>query len=188
MFNPENLIEIFNQYKEFALFISLILSILVALCGILPSVFVTGANIIFFGPFWGFAISLLGETIGGWITFKIYRLGLKSASEKIKGRYKLIDKLLKSNGPRAGMLIFQGRLIPFIPSGFVTLAASVSNVNDKVFLISTFLGKIPSIALETLISYDLINIKENYLRLGLTILVLILAIVFQKVFPKENEK
>lgn len=187
MFNPENVIELFNQYKEYALLLSLFISIVIALCGVLPSVFVTGANIIFFGPFWGFTISLLGETIGGWITFKVYRLGLKSASEKIKGRYNLIDKILESNGPKAGVFIFEGRLIPFIPSGFVTLAASISNVNDKIFLLATFLGKIPSIALETMVSYDLINIQENYLRLGLTILALILAVVFQKIFMKSKK-
>lgn len=188
MFNPENLLEIFSQYKEYALFISLLISIVVALCGVLPSIFVTGANIIFFGPIWGFTISLLGETIGGWITFKVYRLGLKSVSEKFKGRYTLIDNLLTSNGLRAGVLIFEGRLIPFIPSGFVTLAASISSVNDKIFILSTLLGKIPSIALETMVSYDLINIQENYLRLGLTILALLLAYGYKKFFYKTPEK
>lgn len=186
MFNPENLLEIFNQYREFALLISLFISILIALSGVIPSVFVTGANIIFFGPFWGFAISLLGETIGGWITFKVYGLGLKSVSEKIMGKYTLIDKLLVSKGAKAGVLIFEGRLIPFIPSGFVTLAASISSVNDKIFLLSTFLGKIPSIALETLVSYDLITIEENYLRLGLTLVALLILFVFIRYYKGKK--
>ncbi|MDU4891992.1 MAG: VTT domain-containing protein [Clostridium sp.] len=187
MFNLENLLEIFNQYKDFALLISLIMSILIALSGIIPSVFVTGANIIFFGPLLGFTISLLGETIGGWMTFKIYRLGLKSVSEKIKGKYALIDKILMSNGLKAGIFIFEGRIIPFIPSGFVTLAASISNVNDKIFILSTFLGKIPSIALETLVSYDLINIQENYIRLSLTLVALLSIFIYMKLSkPKER--
>lgn len=187
MFNPENLLEIFNQYKEFALLISLLISILIALFGIIPSVFVTGANIIFFGPLWGFTISLLGETIGGWITFKVYRLGLKTISEKIKGKYILIDKLLVSSGPKAGIFILEGRIIPFIPSGFVTLAASISSVNDKIFILSTFIGKIPSIALETLVSYDLINIQENYIRLALTLVALLSLLIYLKFF-KNKEK
>ncbi|MEG2018426.1 MAG: VTT domain-containing protein [Clostridium sp.] len=188
MFNPENLIEIFNQYKEFALLISLLISILIALFGIIPSVFVTGANIIFFGPLWGFAISLLGETIGGWITFKVYRLGLKTISEKIKGKYILIDKLLVSSGTKAGIFILEGRIIPFIPSGFVTLAASISSVNDKIFIISTFLGKIPSIALETLVSYDLINIQENYIRLALTLVALLSLLIYLKFYKSKEKK
>lgn len=187
MFNAENLLELFNQYREIALFISLFISLLIALSGVIPSVFVTYANIIFFGPFWGFTISLLGETLSGWITFKVYRLGLKSANEKIKGRYNLLDKLIVSTGSKAGALIFQGRIIPFIPSGFVTLAASISSVNDKIFIFSTFLGKIPSIALETLVSYDLINIKKNYLRLGLTMFSLLSLPLIKKLFFNSNK-
>ncbi|MDU7110511.1 MAG: alkaline phosphatase, partial [Clostridium perfringens] len=45
-----SLINIFNQYSELAIFISLFISVIIALLGIVPSVFVTGANIVFFGP------------------------------------------------------------------------------------------------------------------------------------------
>lgn len=187
MFNAENIIEIFNNFREWALFISLAINILVSLCGVLPSIFVTCANLIFFGPFWGFTLSLLGETLGGWITFKVYRLGLKSINQKLKGHYNLIDKLLVSNGSMAGILIFEGRLIPFIPSGFVTLAASFSKVTDKIFILSTFLGKIPSIALETLISYDLINIQENYIRLGITLISLLSTFIYIKWYKSKKK-
>ena len=88
---------------------------------------------------------------------------------------------------KAGIFIFEGRIIPFIPSGFVTLAASISNVNDKIFILSTFLGKIPSIALETLVSYDLINIQENYIRLSLTLVALLSIFIYMKLSkPKER--
>lgn len=187
MFNAENIIEIFNQYREWALFISLTINILVSLCGILPSIFVTCANLIFFGPVLGFFLSLLGETLGGWITFKVYRLGLKSTSQKLKGHYSLTDKLLASSGAMAGILIFEGRLIPFIPSGFVTLAASFSSVNDKVFILSTFLGKIPSIALEALVSYDLINIQENYIRLSITLIALLSTLIYIKWYKSKKK-
>lgn len=175
------IIELFNNYSEFAIVISIIASIIIALAGILPSVFVTGANILFWGPVKGAAISIIGEVIGGYITFKIYRLGIKSVLEKIEGRYVLIDKILKSQGLNAGILIFEGRIIPFIPSGFVTLAAAFSQVNDFIFIISTFLGKIPSIILEGLISYDLINIKENYIRLFMVIFALLIGYIFNKI-------
>lgn len=187
MFTTDGLINIFNEYKEFAILISIALSIIISLAGVLPSIFVTGANIMFFGPIQGFVISLLGETIGGYITFTVYRLGLKSTVEKIKGRYNLIDKLLISEGAKAGTLIFEGRIIPFIPSGFVTFASAVCNVKTKIFVLATFLGKVPSLALETLISYDVINIQENYLRLGITVLALILALVINKITIKNNK-
>lgn len=174
MFSIDSVVELFNQYNNIAVLISLLISVGIALSGVIPSVFVTGANILFFGPINGFLISLLGETIGGYITFKIYRLGFKKKAEFISDKHKLLDKLVNSDGKRSGMLIFEGRLIPFIPAGFVTLAASLSNVGGVRFTIATFLGKIPSIALEALVSYDIINISENYIRLGITLISLLL--------------
>ncbi|WP_294353333.1 VTT domain-containing protein [uncultured Clostridium sp.] len=180
MFSTESLITIFNEYSNIAVIVSIILNIIVALIGVLPSVFITMANILFWGPIGGTAISLIGETVGAYITFRIYRLGLKSIPDKIKGKYKILDKLLVSNGLNAGILIFQGRVIPFIPSGFVTFAAAFSKVNETVFIIATFLGKIPSIALEGLISYDIINVKENYIRLLIVIFALLLGVFIKK--------
>lgn len=180
MFNLDSIVNLFQQYSNISIPISLFISIIIALLGIVPSVFVTGANIIFFGPILGFIISLLGETIGGYITFIVYRLGFKKSVENIKSKHKLLRAIVESEGNGIGFLIFEGRLIPFIPSGFVTLAASLSNVNGLTFNIATFLGKIPSIALEALVSYDLINIEENYIRLVITILAIVLLYITLK--------
>ncbi len=170
MFNLSYIVDLFQQYNMYSIPISLIISIIIALLGVIPSIFITGANIVFFGPFWGFMISLLGEVIGGYITFIVYRLGFKKGVESIKDKHKLLKAISEGQGKKVGLLIFEGRLIPFIPSGFVTLAAAISNVNGSVFNLASFLGKIPSIALEALISYDLINIQQNYIRLGFTII------------------
>ena len=171
MFSIDSVLEILGQYREFAIFISIIISIIIALLGVVPSIFVTGANIIFFGPIWGFIISLLGESIGGYISFKVYRLGLKKSITSILGKYRLVDNLVKSKGWKAGVLIFEGRLIP---SGFITLGAALSSVNSFIFVVTTFLGKIPSIALEALVSYEFINTNEGSIKLIITIIALIL--------------
>jgi uncharacterized membrane protein YdjX (TVP38/TMEM64 family) len=174
MFNLDNIVNLFQEYSMYAIPISLFISTIIALLGVIPSIFVTGANIVFFGPFLGFIISLLGETIGGYITFIVYRLGFKKGVENIKNKHRLLNAIVEAEGKKVGFLIFEGRLIPFIPSGFVTLAASVSNVNGITFNIATFLGKIPSIALEALVSYDLINIEQNYIRLAFTLIAIVL--------------
>lgn len=173
MFNVNDILEILKNNSAMSIPISLLISIGISLVGILPSVFITGANIIFFGPVNGFLISLLGETIGAYITFIVYRLGFKKKIEKFTGKHRLISKIVESDGKTAGLLIFQGRIIPFIPSGVITLAASISNVNSVIFTVATFSGKIPSIALESLISYDIINIYDNWIRLSITFIGLI---------------
>ncbi len=156
-------------------------SIIIAVAGVLPSFFVTGANIIFFGPIKGFFISLLGEVIGAYVSFYIYRSGFKKKIEEQElDKYKLLKSIVKSEGKKAAILVGESRLLPFIPSGFVTLAASISNINIKEFIIATTIGKIPSIALEALVSYDLINI--NYMRLLLTIASIVVIYITLKKF------
>lgn len=173
MLNANDVLEILRNNSSIAIPISLLISIGISLIGVLPSVFVTGANIVFFGPINGFFISLLGETIGAYITFIVYRLGFKKKIIKFTKKNKLISKIVNSQGKEAGLLIFEGRIIPFIPSGVITLAASISNVNSKIFTIATLIGKAPSIALEALISYDIINIYDNWMRLILTLIGLV---------------
>lgn len=186
--NINSLINIFNQYSELAIFISLFISVIIALLGIVPSVFVTGANIVFFGPINGFLISLLGEVIGGWISFKVYRKGINKFAGNIEGKYELIDKIVKSEGRNVGILIFEGRLIPFIPSGLVTLAAAMSKVNSFTFIISTFLGKIPSILLEVLASYGVIMASQKNLKLVIGVLSLILFLLTLKKLKDKTSK
>lgn len=180
MLNVDNMTAIFYKYNEIAFIISIVVSVFIALVGILPSVFVTCANIIFFGPFKGFLISLAGETIGGYITFKVYRAGIKNASQHLLKKYSFLEKIHKSSGIKSRLIIFEGRLMPFIPSGFVTLAAALSSVGDFIFISATLAGKIPSIFIEVIVSYDFINIKENYIRLFLCISSIVLSYITLK--------
>lgn len=163
------ILDIFNNNQDIALIISLVINILIALSGVIPSILVTGANILFFGTINGFIISILGETIGAYITFCIYRKGLKKTAENFVDKNKFLKKIVDSSGVKVSFLVFQGRLIPFIPSGFITLAAAISSVKVIPFTIATLFGKIPSIALEALVSYDFINMRQNWIRLFITI-------------------
>ena len=186
MFNVDSFVDILNNYSNLAILISLIVSVVIALLGVLPSFFVTGANIIFFGPVEGFLISVLGEVIGGVITFSLYRLGFKKKVEGLS-KYKLIDKIIHSDGKKAAFLIFEARLLPFVPSGFVTFAASISDVKIIPYTVATILGKIPSIALEAVVSYDLINIDDNFIRLFITLSAVVLIFVTLKLGKFKNK-
>lgn len=170
MFSVDYVINLLNTYREFAIIISIILSVIISILGVVPSVFVTGANILFFGPIGGFFISLFGEVFGGWITFRLYRKGFKKGFNNLTRKHKLLEKIAKSKGNEAAFLILQGRIIPFIPSGFVTLAASLSSIEDLRYNLATLVGKIPSILLEVLISYGIISQGERAIEIILTLL------------------
>lgn len=167
----EFVFNVLNKLDYFAIPASLLLSIIIAIIGVLPSVFVTGANILLFGPLYGFTVSLLGEVLGAVVSFYIYRAGFSKGFENLN--YPIIKKILNASNKKVGIFILQARLLPFMPSGIVTFAASVSKINIGTFTVATILGKIPSISLEALISYDIINLSENWLRLVLTLIAVI---------------
>lgn len=180
MFSAEFLADLLLQSGMAAILLSLVISVIVAVLGILPSIFITGANIILFGPLYGFLISWIGEIVGAAVSFYLYKFGFKKHTENLAAKYKILEKITSSEGLKAGILIFQGRLLPFFPSGLVTLAGALSNINFTTFLMATALGKLPSLALESLVSYDVVNLHENWLRLIIILIAIILLIPLLK--------
>ena len=128
--------------------ISIFLSILIAVIGVLPSFFITATNILFFGFWNGTLISFIGESIGAAIAFILYRKGFKKAMESRLLKYEKLKKLLSAQNKEAFQLIFSLRLIPYVPSGLITFAAAIGNVSFAYFFIASSLGKIPALLLE----------------------------------------
>jgi len=149
---------------------SLGISIIIAVAGVLPSIMVTAANVLLFGPRYGFLISWLGEIVGAVVSFYLYRAGLKKPFKNLTADYPRVQKIMDYEGKKIGLLLFQARLLPFLPSGIVTFAGAMSKVTLPVFFLGTALGKVPSLLIETFVSYDLINVHQNWLRLLLTLL------------------
>jgi uncharacterized membrane protein YdjX (TVP38/TMEM64 family) len=150
----EKLLHLFNEYPNLAIVISICVSILIAVLGILPSVFVTAANILFFGFWNGTFISFLGEAIGAGIAFIFYRTGFKKIAEKGFQKYPKVKQLVNAQNKEAFYLVFSLRLIPFVPSGLITFAAAVGKVSFVVFLIASSVGKIPALLMEAYSVYE----------------------------------
>lgn len=180
MFSAESLANFLNQWGIVSILVSLVISIVIAIVGVLPSIFITGANVILFGPLNGLLVSWLGETLGAAVSFYLYRLGFKRRTELLSKKYSLLNKITATKGLLGGILIFQARLLPFIPSGFITLAGAISNIRFTTFLLASALGKLPSITLEALVSYDFVNLHQNWLRLLITLFALLLTFLFLK--------
>ncbi len=144
----DSVLELFQQYAQFAIPISLIISILIAVSGIIPSVFITAANILFFGFWPGTAISFLGEAIGAAVAFYLYRLGFKKMTRDSLSRFPNIKKLVDSEGKQAFLLILSLRILPFAPSGLVTFAAAIGRISLPLFVVASSIGKIPALLIE----------------------------------------
>ncbi|WP_219621105.1 TVP38/TMEM64 family protein [Bacillus sp. UMB0893] len=148
----ELLLEWMEMSGPFAYIISLAANIWISLLAFVPSVFVTAANISFFGFTEGLVLSFSGEMIGILVSFYVYRKGfsfLKVKKFNSKGKA-LFTKLSQTQGRDAFFLILALRIFPFAPSGAVTLGAAYSKVSAGVFFCASLLGKIPAILIEGL--------------------------------------
>ncbi len=145
----DSLLRLFNEHQDLAIVISICISIIIALLGVVPSVFITAANILFFGFWNGFFISFLGEAIGAGIAFVLYRKGFKKPVNKQLENFPKVEKLINSAGKEAFYLVIALRLIPFVPSGLITFAAAIGKISFASFLLASSLGKLPALFIES---------------------------------------
>ncbi|MDF0725560.1 VTT domain-containing protein [Cytobacillus sp. S13-E01] len=153
----EQLLSILREYENYAIIISIMVSILVALLGVVPSVFVTGANVLFFGFTLGTLISFIGEVVGAIIAFYLYRKGFQKVSQKQMNNYPKIKQLVESEGKEAFFLILSLRLLPFVPSGLVTFAGAIGKVSLMLFALASTVGKIPALLIEAYSVYQVMQ-------------------------------
>ncbi len=177
-------IEDFSAWIEsfgiWAIIISLLLNIVISILGFVPSVFLSGANAVVFGLIPGFLISVLGEVLGAGISFVLYRWGFGKMRTVRNESWKWLKQLNQAGRGRRMLLLLTARLTPFLPSGVITFAASVSQISFVDFIVVTLFGKAPSIALETLVGNDILLMKDNFPRLLITLLLLTVIILLMK--------
>lgn len=187
LFQVDEIAQWLREFGVWAILVSLLINILISILGIIPSLFLSGANAVVFGFIPGFWISLTGEVIGAGISYWLYRWGfgkLKSVKEE---RWGWLQKLNDVNRKQRITMLLLARLTPFIPSGVITFAAAVSSMRFIDFMVVTFIGKAPSIAMETLVGHDLIRFNDNLPRLLISLLfIAFVYFLFRKKRNKSN--
>ncbi len=129
------------------LIVSVLLNSVIAVAGVLPSAFLTAVNVGVLGLVPGILISIVGEAIGAIVSFILYRKALYRYTSPDGGRF---QRLRASRGAEAWFLVLGMRLMPFVPSGLVTLSAAFSRMTLGSFAIASTLGKIPALMMEGL--------------------------------------
>ncbi|KRG13937.1 hypothetical protein ACA30_13515 [Virgibacillus soli] len=168
----------FPEQRVIVLIISIGLNILVAVSGIFPSAPITAYNIIFFGFKTGVLVSILGEAAGAVVSFLLYRKGLGKwfTCDKVENQF--LNKLKHTQGMEAVYLVLILRILPFVPSGAVTLAAAYSQMRLLSFSITSTLGKIPSLLIEAYSVDRVLQLKHGW-QIGIVIFVVLLIIIYK---------
>lgn len=181
----EQIVSFFSAYSEIAIIISILINIIISVLGVIPSFFLTAANITFFGFWYGTLISFLGETFGAITSFYIYRKGFKNISQKIHNKdYHRAKKLLKAEGSEAFYLILSFRLFPFIPSGAVNIFAAFGKVSSLIFVIASTIGKLPALLIE---AYSVMQVTK-FNNIGKVILIIFSIYFLVKAIKKIKKK
>ncbi len=128
--------------------ISLIINVVIAILGIVPSFFLTVINVQVLGVFNGFLISLLGESLGAIISFYIYRKGFKQVPNSLLNKYPKIKLYTTAPDKQMWLLIIGLRIFPYMPSGLVTYVGAMSRISIINFTIFSTIGKIPAMIIE----------------------------------------
>lgn len=134
----------------------LLANLVVGAVGFIPSILITAVNIDSFGLYSGSALTFSGEIFGAWIGFYLYRYGFAKADPEWL-RHTFWQRFTCQSTKRVFILVILLRLLPFMPSGFVTAGAALTTISGKHFWIASTIGKIPAVILELAVVYGVIQ-------------------------------
>lgn len=169
----EGLIRYLQSFGAWAVAVSFFIDVVINIVGFLPSIFISTANGLIFGLFWGTIISWLAETTGVVISFWAMRVLFRTMAMHIIKKSRTLSKLEQYETWQA---VAAARAIPYMPNGLVTAISALSSMPFERHLLGSLVGKLPSVALEVCLGHDIVNFGEHSLRL--TIIVLAVAIVY----------
>jgi len=142
-----------------------------------PFVLLAGANVAICGMTWGLILNYVMASLGATTAFFIARkLGLGWVDRQIS-KYPVIRGFNEKLGEHGFFYILMGRLIPIIPSSAISVGAGVSSISTRAYLLGTWIGKAPIVALETLIAHDAIHFREHKSRFFLLLAIFVVMML-----------
>jgi uncharacterized membrane protein YdjX (TVP38/TMEM64 family) len=169
----------------FAIIVSIVLNIVISIAGVIPSFFITAANITFFGFNTGLIISFLGECVGAAFSFWLYRKGIKTLNPRILSKNKWLQKLQKTQGWDSFVIILSLRILPFIPSGMINLAAAISKTSILTFVFASSLGKLPALLIE---AYSVNQVLQSSNDQKAILVIIALLVLFIYLYQKRKKQ
>lgn len=162
-----------------------ILIILESILPILPlCVFIT-LNCITFGYVAGYIISWIFTCLGCLLSFTIIEKGFKNWFDRkirsMKAANKIMKVVEKCNVSELAMIV----AVPFTPAFLVNIAAGLSKMDVKKFMIGICIGKLFMVYFWAFIGTNLIQSLTNPIIIVKVIFMLIIAYILSKIVTKK---
>lgn len=186
-----NISEYFSTFLEtLGIWGALISSLLIIVESILPClplcVFITFIFLIF-GNLIGFFISWICTVIGCYLSFFLFRTKIKTWLEK-KIEHKKIKKKVDKIRTYIDRISVSGLAvlvsIPFTPAFAVNIAAGLSDISKKKFLIGIMIGKLFMVYFWGYIGTTLMECLANPIYLVRILIMLLAAFIISKIVNK----
>lgn len=164
--------------------LSTLLIVIESIFPILPlGVFIT-INFLYYGNFLGFLLSWFFTVIGCMMSFYLFRKGIQGKFNKlISNRDKLNNFMNRFNNISVSELALI-IAIPFTPAFLVNIAAGLSNISTKKFLLSLIIGKIGLVYFWGYIGTNLIESLTNPIILIKIAIILIVTYIVSLIIKK----
>ncbi len=162
-----------------------ILIILESILPILPlCVFIT-LNCMTFGYVAGYIISWIFTCLGCLLSFTIIEKGFKNWFDRkirsMKGANKIMKVIEKCNVSELAMIV----AVPFTPAFLVNIAAGLSKMDVKKFMVGICIGKLFMVYFWAFIGTNLIQSLTNPIIIVKVIFMLIIAYILSKIVTKK---
>jgi uncharacterized membrane protein YdjX (TVP38/TMEM64 family) len=151
-----------------------------------PSIILTLAGAMIFGPWWGTFYVVLGGLLGACLCFGISRSMGREQFGKYFSRYVKLatwDGKLAEHGFKT-MLIM--RLVPVFPYDPVSFLAGISKIRFSDYVLATLLGMIPGALAYNVLGYSMNDICSPVFLAAVVLLSLVLCIPLFFHFRTEN--
>ncbi|MCT8136694.1 TVP38/TMEM64 family protein [Anaerobacillus sp. CMMVII] len=169
-----------NENLATVLFIMLVMMVIQNSFTIIPLIVLITVNIMLFGFFYGVIWSWITSIIAAAIIF----IGVRYYFQDFL--LKRINTGFKEKIEENGLLfVFVGRVFPFIPTSMVNIAAGVSSIHFKDFLIATSAGNLLFFFVLGLIPLGIVTLEVDYYILGI-FSVIILVVYFSYKFISKR--
>lgn len=162
-----------------------ILIILESILPILPlCVFIT-LNCMAFGYVAGYIISWIFTCLGCLLSFTIIEKGFKNWFDRkirsMKAANKIMKVIEKCNVSELAMIV----AVPFTPAFLVNIAAGLSKMDVKKFMVGICIGKLFMVYFWAFIGTNLIQSLTNPIIIVKVIFMLIIAYILSKIVTKK---
>lgn len=188
----ENLAVLSNYVQQFGHWAPVVafgLFVIQAALPVFPYIILAAAGGMLFGFKLGFILAWSGALTGACLAFWICRLlGYSPLSQWLYTRY---GYDVDNHSPSVAFWsIMISRVVPFVPTPLINVAAALGGVSFFIFLVSSAIGKLPTAILYTGLGLALFNARDiNTILLiiaGVMLLLLGLRFLARKLLPPTS--